>query len=224
MLLIRLKKNKEYLLFEFTVLFLLIPFILFMYTPTPILPYLWIIAGFCTFILLKDKKFNKENFFRQKLLSKNIKALILEFFIISLFIVSFMFYFLPELFFSLFKQNPYLWLAVIILYPLLSVYPQEVVYRAYFFHRYKKLFSSKANMILINAFLFGYMHIIFHNYIAVILTIGGGYLFARLYDKTHSLAVLFVAHSLYGCMLFTIGLGEFFYTGTIATMQETFKF
>jgi len=219
-----ISKKKSFLRYEFFVLFILVPLGLFVVVPTPVLPFLWIVAFYCYLVLIKDKKFNKKNFLRQELVSKNIKIILLQFFGISAFIALFIAIFMPDMFFSLIKQNPILWLAVIILYPLLSVYPQELVYRAFFFHRYKKLFRDKNFMHLINAFLFGFMHIIFHNWIAVILTIGGGYIFAKLYDKTHSLFVLFISHSLYGCMLFTIGLGEFFYTGTVATISETFKF
>lgn len=217
-------KKKKILYFELFALFILFPIVLFIIVPTPILPFLWLVCTWCLYILLNDEKFNKKNLLRNEVVNANIKILLLQFFGISLFIIIFMMFFMPDMFFSLIKENPVLWAAVIVLYPLLSVYPQELVYRAFFFHRYKKIFKNKEHMILINAFLFGFMHIIFHNWIAVILTIGGGYLFAKLYIKTHSLSLLFIAHSLYGCMLFTIGLGEFFYTGTVATIEQTFKF
>lgn len=216
--------SKSFLYGEFLSLFILLPIVLFIATPNPVLPFLWLVALWCFYVLIKDRKFNRKNFFRNEVVNANIKVVLIQFFGISATITLFMFIFMPDLFFSLIKQNPILWAMVIVLYPLLSVYPQELVYRAFFFHRYKKLFKSKNQMILVNAFLFGFMHIIFHNWIAVIFTIGGGYIFAKLYDKTHSLTVLFIAHSLYGCMLFTIGLGDFFYTGTLSTISETFKF
>lgn len=217
-------KNKNFLVFEFISLFILFPLVLYIIVPTPVLPFLWLICIWCLYILLKDKKFNKKNLLRNEAIKPNIKKVLLQFFGITFFIILFMFFFMLDMFFSLIKTNIILWFAVIVLYPLLSVYPQELVYRAFFFHRYKKLFKNEEYLILINAFLFGFMHIIFHNWIAVILTIGGGYLFAKLYIKTYSLSLLFIAHSLYGCMLFTIGLGEFFYTGTIGTIEQTFKF
>jgi uncharacterized protein len=39
----------------------------------------------------------------------------------------------PELLFSFVKTNPMLWAVVMVLYPVLSVYPQEFLFRAYFF-------------------------------------------------------------------------------------------
>ncbi|WP_164091292.1 CPBP family intramembrane glutamic endopeptidase [Poseidonibacter lekithochrous] len=221
---IRTFKSKTFLVFEFIALFILFPLVLYIIVPTPVLPFLWLVCVWCIYILLKDEKFNRKNLLRNEAVNSNIKSVLFQFFGISLFIALLMFFFIPDMFFSLIKSNIILWFAVIVLYPLLSVYPQELVYRAFFFHRYKSLFKNKEMRILINAFLFGFMHIIFHNWIAVILTIGGGYLFAKLYMKTHSLTLLFIAHSLYGCMLFTIGLGEFFYTGTVSTIEQTFKF
>ncbi len=217
-------ESKTFLVFEFIALFIVFPLVLYIIVPTPVLPFLWLVCAWCLYILLKDEKFNRKNLLRNEVINSNIKIILLQFLGVSFFITLFMMFFMPDMFFSLIKENPIFWLAVIVLYPLLSVYPQELVYRAFFFHRYKSLFKNNEYLILTNAFLFGFMHIIFHNWIAVILTIGGGYIFAKLYIKTHSLSLLFIAHSLYGCMLFTIGLGEFFYTGTVATIEQTFKF
>lgn len=220
-----IKATRKNLLIEFFVLFLLIPLILFIWTPTPILPFLWLIAGYCFYILVIDKNFKRKRLTKVKAVrKKNIKPLLIQFFSISIIFTLILYMMMPAKLFSLIENHPIMWILVILIYPIFSVYPQEIVYRAFFFHRYKKIFRNKELMIIINSFLFGYLHIIFHNWIAVILTIGGGYLFATLYKKTHSLALLFVSHSLYGCMLFTIGLGEFFYTGTISIMDKSVKF
>ncbi|WP_234730087.1 hypothetical protein [Acidocella facilis] len=45
------------------------------------------------------------------------------------------------------------------------------------------------------------------------LTLAGGWLFARSYAATRSLTFSGVEHALYGCLVFTIGLGQYFYTG-----------
>jgi len=65
-------------------------------------------------------------------------------------------------------------------------------------------------MILANAASFAFMHIIFHNPIAVIFTFVGGALFAWRYYQTRSLFVSSVEHALYGCWMFTVGLGQYF--------------
>lgn len=205
-------------------IFILLPLFFFYFTPTPILPYLWILTGICVYLLFKDQIFDRTIFTDLSVSRPRLVSILTTFVVITMLLLILIAVFQPQHLFSLLSQRPLLWLAVMILYPLLSVYPQEIIYRAFFFHRYRTLFANKTVMIYTNAFLFGYMHIIFHNVIAVILTIGGGYIFARLYSREPSLYVLFIAHSLYGCMLFTIGLGEYFYTGTIATVSETLRF
>lgn len=72
-------------------------------------------------------------------------------------------------------------------------------------------------MIVASAAAFAFMHIIFRNWVAVGLTFAGGLLFAARYAETSSLAASSFEHSLYGCWLFTVGLGQYFYHGTIAT-------
>jgi membrane protease YdiL (CAAX protease family) len=59
------------------------------------------------------------------------------------------------------------------------------------------------------------MHIVFRNPLAMALTFAGGILFAWRYEKTGSLFVSSFEHALYGCFLFTIGLGRYFYARAI---------
>jgi hypothetical protein len=43
----------------------------------------------------------------------------------------------------------------------------------------------------------------------------GGVFFARTYTARPSLALVVAEHALYGCFLFTLGLGHYFYHGAI---------
>jgi hypothetical protein len=52
---------------------------------------------------------------------------------------------------------------------------------------------------------------IFRNPLAVGLTMLGGILFAWCYWETGSLFTAGFEHALYGCWLFTVGLGQYFY-------------
>ena len=65
-----------------------------------------------------------------------------------------------------------------VLYPLLSVYPQAIIYRAFLFNRYALLFDGWL-VIAVSAASFSFMHIIFENPLAVILTMLGGIMFAK---------------------------------------------
>ena len=120
----------------------------------------------------------------------------------------------PERFLGFPLYRPELWQVVMIAYPLASVIPQELVYRTFFFHRYGPLFGERRNLaIAVNGMLFGFAHIIFDNPIAVIGTAIAGVLFAYRYETTRSFWAVWLEHSLYGCLVFTVGLGGFFFTG-----------
>jgi hypothetical protein len=58
-----------------------------------------------------------------------------------------------------------------------------------------------------------FAHVLLMNPVAVIMTALGGYLFAKDYARHQSLALACLEHALYGCWVFTLGLGIFFYTG-----------
>jgi hypothetical protein len=120
---------------------------------------------------------------------------------------------LPENFLDLPRHRPVLWVAIMLLYPLLSVWPQEVIFRRFIFHRYASLFPTPLSMVAASAIAFGFAHVIFLNWIAVAMTTAGGAMFAADYARHRSLALSCLEHSLYGCLVFTIGLGRFFYTG-----------
>jgi len=100
-----------------------------------------------------------------------------------------------------------------LLYPLLSVYPQELLYRAFFFHRYQPLFGSGWRMLLASAFAFGFAHVILGNWISVVLCLIGGLLFALTCQHSGSLLLTCLDHALFGNFIFTVGLGQFFYHG-----------
>lgn len=112
----------------------------------------------------------------------------------------------PKLLFSLVKTVPGLWLLVMILYPIFSVYPQELIYRAYFFHRFKPLFGSGSAMIVASALLFGFVHVIFGNWVSIALTAVGGALFGMTYRNSRSLLLACLEHALLGDFIFTLVL------------------
>ncbi len=114
--------------------------------------------------------------------------------------------------FPLYRQD--LWLMIMLIYPLVSVTAQEILFRLFFFGRYRSLFlGNRHAAILLNAALFAFVHIIFQNVISVVISLLGGLLFAWRFEKTRSFWAVWLEHSLYGNLLFTLGLGRYFYTG-----------
>lgn len=120
---------------------------------------------------------------------------------------------IPGDFLSFPQQAPERWLAVMLLYPLLSAWPQEIIYRAFLRARYAALYRTDAGYVWLSAALFGYMHVIFLNIPAVLLTALLGFILARDYARHGSLWLVCAEHAAYGCLIFTVGWGRFFYSG-----------
>lgn len=118
----------------------------------------------------------------------------------------------PELFFAFVLERPKIWLLVILLYPLFSVLAQEVVFRAFFVHRFGQR-AEPRTLIVVNALLFAYIHAVFGNVVAVVFSFLGGLLFMSTYLKTRSVGASSIEHALYGDLVFTLGIGFFFYHG-----------
>ena len=119
----------------------------------------------------------------------------------------------PGRLFDLPRHDTALWAAIVVFYPLVSVYPQELLYRAYLLHRYAPAVGTGRAAAAASALAFGFAHLLFGNAVAVVATLAGGWLFARRYQRTGSLLTVSVEHALYGITIFTVGLGHFFYHG-----------
>ena len=129
-------------------------------------------------------------------------------------VAAFMAQEMPERFLAFPKYRYQTYERVMILYPLLSVATQELVYRTFFFHRYGPLFGGlRWVMIITNGLLFGLAHIVFDNWVAIIGTGVIGTLLAYRYATTRSFWAVFVEHTLWGWLVFTVGLNKFFFTG-----------
>jgi uncharacterized protein len=119
--------------------------------------------------------------------------------------------FYPDRLFALVIEKPDLWVMVMVFYPLLSVLPQEIAFRRFFFERYRPLFGEGEVMLVINAAVFAYVHIVFLNPVALLFTFVGGLLFAYTYNRSRSVLLVSLEHALYGNAIYTLGLGHFFY-------------
>jgi len=128
----------------------------------------------------------------------------------------------PQDFMLLPRHNPRLWLAICVLYPPLSVYPQEVIYRAFFFEQSAHIFPGLRVpwLLALNVALFGFAHLVFGNIWAPILAAAGGLLFASTYLKSRSVMCAALEHALWGNLIFTIGLGPLFVGGTVANLLK----
>lgn len=110
--------------------------------------------------------------------------------------------------FRVFYEKPKLWVVILFAYAMFSVYPQEIIYRTLYFQRYAPLIKSKSLLIFINAIVFSLAHIFYRNPLVMLITFLGGILFALTYDKTRSTLLVSIEHAIYGCWLFTVGMGH----------------
>lgn len=205
--------KRTWIIAEFAAIFLILPYIIKLNLHSLknlFFPILFTLAAYGLYYLFSHSKFDRKKLWITSGWKNKLLARLLTFILSSAVLIGCVYIWLPEYFFKL----PPMWLAIMVAYPLLSVTTQEIVFRSFFFQRYQQLFKNEHLLFWVSVFVFGWAHIFFGHWFVILLSTMGGYLFAKSYKETDSLAVAWLEHSLYGCMLFTIGLGDFFYHGS----------
>lgn len=106
-------------------------------------------------------------------------------------------------------------LAVLwVFYPLLSALPQELIFRVLYFHRYAPLIGTDRAARLVNAAVFSLAHLMYWSAVVAVMTFAGGWIFARLYQDK-GLPAAWMAHAIAGNMLFSVGMGAYFWSGNV---------
>ena len=164
----------------------------------------------CLVMLLRDRTFDRNRFGLNG--SYNWRVLVIRYVIIACCLSLYTVLVEPEDAMAILRHNYARWAVIMITYPVLSVVPQEIIYRAFFFHRYGSLFTEKRISVLTNAALFAFGHILFRNWVAVIGSFVASLLWATTYLGSRSLPIVAIEHSLYGDLVFTLGIGNYFYS------------
>jgi len=209
---------------EFVLLFFGVP-LLYVFRALPlrtVIPVLILFSLACLALLLRDRSFDRRRLWNGADFGKRLVRVLAVYLVAGAALLALVLVLdrnraaqgKPELFLSFVKRSTVGWMIVMSLYPLLSVYPQELIFRAFLFHRYRALFPEPWMQVCASAVAFGFVHVLFRNWVAVVLSALGGFLFARTYRRTDSLLMSGVEHALYGDLIFTVGLGTFFYHGT----------
>ncbi len=136
------------------------------------------------------------------------KELMIKLAIIVIVTGLYVFFVAPDKLFSVLIKRPELWVMILFIYTFLSVWPQEIIYRTFFYERYEELIKNKWLFVFINAVLFSLAHLFLKSFLVQLLTFVGGLLFAYTYQKTKSTTLVSVEHAIYGNWLFTVGMGE----------------
>ena len=199
-----------YKLIEIVLLFIVTPIVLI--TPTHVsikIGYLLLGVIYISFVSSKKEAFKKRKI-ESKISNNALKRIGLRFIVIAVSTTLFVYFQDRTLLFSVMLNKTSLWLKFNLIYVLVSVIPQELIYRTFFVKRYQKLFKNEFLFIIINAALFSFGHIWFQSWIVLGFTFVGGVLFIKTYLKTKSLGLVLFEHSLYGVWLYTVGYGKLF--------------
>lgn len=199
--------SKSYKIIEMLLLFILIP-VSYFFTYSPIVKISIGVVGFM-YALFVLAKIEKQKFSISKQLSwQNFwKTTALKLLVIAIITIFFVWFTGKENLFLVVINKPKMWLVILFFYSLFSVYPQELIYRTFFFERYKNLFTNHIFLMVVNAFLFCLGHLFFKNTLVLVITFIGGIIFAITYQKTNSTLLVSIEHAIYGCWLFTVGMG-----------------
>lgn len=198
---------------EFLILYLLVPLIFALaVTPRLLFPMLFamMIGGFALLHLTPGFRW------RELLLGRVDLRLVVAFLLVSgLVLTAFVFWLTPGSFLQLPRLQPGLMLTIALFYPLLSALPQEVLFRALYFRRYRPFLPRGLPGILLNAALFAWAHLLYWNWVAVAVTFLGGIAFAYGYKRGGGFGTAVLMHAAAGLLLFALGLGRYFYSGAV---------
>ena len=192
---------------EFFFIFLIIPStIFFLDSSIIIFLSLYLVSILSLVILYFDKTFLFTS------LKKKIDWKFVIIFSVIFFFLGFFYVLLVDknLLFIFPKTNFKLWLIVIFIYPILSVIPQELVYRVFFFQRYFPNINRFYFPVFLNLVVFAYGHLVFSNIHAIIITAIVSPIFTYAYLKKSFLTCV-ILHTLGGQIIFTLGLGKYFF-------------
>lgn len=209
-------KRRIWLLVELGVLFIAAPLVMHVAVRdfnVPLFYALPPVLGMMLFLLFLDPTFHLDRELRRPVSLGTLRSILAIFAIGSVLVTMAVALAFSEKLFALAAERPGKWAKIMVLYPFTSVLAQEFAYRVFFFHRYGPLFPNRAALIVANALAFGFAHILFRNWIAVGGTLVWGLLFAWRYERTRSFWAVWLEHVLWGWLVFTVGLGVFFFTG-----------
>ena len=148
----------------------------------PVIPTLLVLGAAAVALLVREEGFDLRREFTTAVSRAELQRIVRRFGVLGLSLTVALAVLQPERLFEFPRREPALWLMVMFGYPILSVVPQELVFRTFFFQRYAEVFGR--GLVLASALVFGWVHVVFWNVPAVALTIIGGLLFAATYRRT----------------------------------------
>lgn len=214
---VNLLRHPVYLSLELAVLALGVPVAMIYFNlASQLFTFLWAAAGYCLliYILINGNDWRKI-WGWQEVTWVNLRPILGRWMLVSAALLLFTWQVFPDKLFFILHHKPEILPFILVFYPIFSALPQEFIFCSYFFKRYEKFFGRGVLIIAASAVVFSFAHLMFINWVAPILSLLGGVIFARTFKQTGSLALVTIEHALYGNLLFTIGLGWFFWGGAL---------
>jgi uncharacterized protein len=178
----------------------------------PRLGILGLVTAGCVGVLLRDPSFEWRRLFALGDLRGSLRTTGLRALLVAAVVAALVWVLRPEALLAVPKGGAVPWLAGLAAYPVLSAWPQEVLYRVFFFHRYAPLLGP-AGLVAANAAAFGLLHAVYPNLLAPLLSVPAGLLLALTYRRTGAIGPVWLEHAVYGLLLFGLGLGRIFFDG-----------
>ena len=210
-------RSRRWLAVEFALLFIAAPFVMRVLMFDHGVPLFWALGPVIAVIAvltLFDRTFDWRAALLTPMPAGTTRTILASFAIAAPAVLLAVWALLPDHLFNLPRERTKLWAKMLVLYPFTSVLAQEFIYRVFFFHRYATLFVRPVVMIAVSAAVFALSHVIFRNQLALALTLAGGLLFSWRYWRTRSFAAVWIEHTVWGWLLFTSGLGIYFFANS----------
>lgn len=205
-------KTRIYLYLEFVLLFFGIPTLVYL-DQDFIRPSIIILPAlvFIFLLLRKNTDFKWRELISWTVSGKTMAASAVIILICGLLMLGYVWLFERHNLFNLPRANIWIFLAMVVFYPVFSAYGQEIIYRTFLFRRYSVIFPKAWQFILLSALTFSFLHIVYYDPVSMILTFIGGLYFSWVYITTRSVLYTAVLHGIFGMLVFGVGLGQYFW-------------
>lgn len=205
-------KTKIYLYVEFVILFFGIPTLVYL-DQDFIRPSVIILPAlvFIFLLLRRNSQFKWRELISWSVSRKTMAGSALIILISALLMLAYVLLFERDNLFNLPRANIWIYMAMVVFYPVFSAYGQEIIYRTFLFRRYSVIFPRAWQFVLLSALAFSFMHIVYYDPVSMILTFIGGLYFSWVYLTTRSVLYTAVLHGIFGMLVFGVGLGQYFW-------------
>ncbi|MQQ07949.1 CPBP family intramembrane metalloprotease [Epibacterium sp. SM1979] len=206
---------KQRLRLEFALFYLVSPALIALFLPpTQMFPALFAFTGLGLLLLALTPRFHWSRLLDGARSWQLREFLAFTFFCLTSF-TALIYLLRPESAFLLVRERPELLGMIWLFYPLVSALPQELLFRVLFFRRYRAILPRGAQANLLNAAVFSLAHLMYWSWVVALITFAGSFVFSHAYRVRGSFFYTVLLHAIAGNLLFTVGMGAYFYSGNV---------